>query len=205
MKKYLILLAALTTLSTHVMAKTDKVKATEVENKGAEGGFYIGAMLTTATIEFKASSKLYREGDPTVLTGVVGYEFNKYFAVEGRYGGSVSDGDVPEDSEGWWITYYPAKMKVDNVKGVYAKLSWPINEKITPYAIVGRTSGELSFTYPGYNNHVTEKEPESSTSYGAGVNLNVNKHLRLGVEYTKYFNIEELRASGLSFVASIKF
>ncbi|NMV23313.1 outer membrane beta-barrel protein, partial [Vibrio parahaemolyticus] len=69
-----------------------------------------------------------KEGSPFLLSAQVGYFFNDYIGLEGRYGTSVQ-----RDSG----------LAVDSVLSGFVKLNMPVSERVALYGLAGYSIVQL--------------------------------------------------------------
>lgn len=119
-----------------------------------------------------------------------GIQFNKFIDVEFRKGSGGTD-TAPQTA------MYAADMTIDDFHGFYLRGHLPINKVLSPYAIVGKTTGHVTIIFADNYNHDL---PESSdTSTGFGLDINITKSFTLNIEKMKYIDIEGAKISATSF------
>jgi len=154
MKKSLMLAACL--LSTSAMA---------AEN-------YAGVQYAMVT---------YSESDipdfnPSALVARVGHNFNKNFAVEGRFGIGIAD-----DSN--TISGIPVSVEVDQFISVLAKGSLPLGAGANVYGLIGYTDGKITANAFGFSSSASE----SDTSFGLGIEFGKGDTTG-SIEYVNYID-----------------
>jgi opacity protein-like surface antigen len=200
LKKIILSGVALIAMSTFATAETyDAVgpnsykesiftgKTSNVSNEGV----YAGIAWGFASIEADASrgtESANAEIDHDTAMYQIGYNFNSYIAIEGRYwdsmgegdvSGSYSDsanpgnnfsvsGDVPTDFSAW---------------GLYIKPMYPVTEAFTVYGLVGLVNVELEFD--GLS------EDDSSVQWGLGASYTFNNNVSMFLDYTKLYDEDE--------------
>ena len=166
MKNTLIILAFF--ISTSVIAET----------KGKE---YFG-------MQFGVS--LYTEDglpdyNPTFGAIRAGYNVNKNFALEARYGeGNRNDTDT--------VGGFPFSVDIYNFRGVYGLVSFSLTRGIEPYVLAGFTSSKINIGNLG----IVKRD---GISYGAGFNfMGYGKDLAWNIEYVSYINETDILSSQVS-------
>ena len=107
---------------------------------------------------------LDRTGEVSLL---VGYDFNRYIAIEGRYIFSFTHEDILERSS--W--------------GVYVKPQYPVYEDIKVYALLGYGGIEAN-GIDGSNIDVDE----TGFQWGIGTSYNMTENISIFVDYLKVAN-----------------
>ncbi len=143
-------------------------------NSAAEGG-YFGGQVTKTTIDTAVSGLVSVELEPNNIIFMAGADFNKYFALEGRFGFSLGDDSINGVS-----------LEVSRLIGAYAKFS--VGNKVSPYVIAGFTDLEL-------DSNVASSDSDNDTSYGFGVDISLSEQASLNLEYMNYY---EDSAAGVS-------
>lgn len=141
-------------------------------------GFYVGGQLSTTKLKENASS--YSDSTNfTVLSGLVGFQFNPYFAVEGRYGQGISDQSASEDGD-------IVTTKVSRQTAILAKGIVPINDVFSMYGVAGL--GAVKFTRQESINNVSLSYSETLDGFTAGVGaaFNLSPQLALTLEYLQF-------------------
>jgi len=176
MKKYLTLASSLL-LSFGALADNSSI--------------YVGANFTKTDITVSGPFDADKKGKPTLISALSGYNFNEFFAIEGRIGKTLSSGDVSKTD-----FFYAAEMDVDTFYGLYGKLSLNISDSLKLFAVVGHTKGEFSLTFS--NGDKVEFEKESDFSHGFGLNYTISEGSSINVEYMQYFDKENIDVNGIS-------
>jgi opacity protein-like surface antigen len=96
----------------------------------------------------------------------LGYDFNKYFGIEGRVGYGVNDAD--HDSGG--------TTEVKENYGIYLKPMLPLGEKAHLFGLLGyaKAKVESSFSHNSKDGALAGTVDESSPSFGLGLNYAIN-------------------------------
>jgi opacity protein-like surface antigen len=136
----------------------------------AEKNFYVGLGLSALSTRegsldfFSEESGQDRTGN---LTFLVGYEFNPYIAVEGRYSTYITQEDFL-NSDTW---------------GIYAKPQYPVTEDFKVYALVGFGG----MTVEGVNGEDIDVD-DTGFQWGLGASYGVTKEIAVFVDYTSLAN-----------------
>ena len=137
-------------------------------------GFYIGLGVG----KFRLKDSFTKERlTSTTATVIIGYDFNQYLALEGRYTRSLHN-----------LHYSNRKATSLNSKlsstfsniAIYGKIGYSI-DKFKPYLLIGY--GENKITNLAYS---TRKE--LSFQYGVGFSYRFNKHWELFADYIRSYN-----------------
>jgi len=116
----------------------------------------------------------------TAISATAGYNFNEYFAIEGRY--SVSLGDLDVET---WNTERDESWDMSNI-GLYLKPKYSI-DSFTVYGLLGY--GQLTLDN-GTSYSV------DSFQYGAGINMMATDNIDIYVDYRRLYDDEDF--DGLS-------
>lgn len=197
MKKIILSGVALIAMSTFATAETydavgaNSYKGSIITGNTSNEGVYAGIAWGFASIEADASSgteKANIEIDHDTAMYQIGYNFNSYIAIEGRYWDSIGDGDasvrysdssnpgnnfsvsgdVPTDFSAW---------------GLYIKPMYPVTEGFTVYGLVGLVDVELEFD--GLS------DDDSSVQWGLGASYTFNNNVSMFLDYTKLYDEDE--------------
>lgn len=136
-------------------------------------GFYIG--LGAGNFKLK-NSYSQEKLSSTTFTVIIGYDFNQYLSLEGRYTRSLHSLD------------YTSKLTTLNKKSnstfsnlaIYGKIGYPL-DKFKPYLLIGY--GENRIT-----NLSNSTRKEFSLQYGVGFSYNFNKNWEIFVDYIRGYN-----------------
>jgi len=118
--------------------------------------------------------------NPDGLALVIGGKLNENFRLEGRFGRSISDDNVPG-----------AALKIDDYVGFYVKGGMSFADIVFPYIALGYT--KVDFEYWG----APIAETESDLSYGVGADLDLGK-FKLGLEWMMLQDKKDYELQGLS-------
>ena len=165
MKKFTLSVIAALAMSTFAVAGGDiapvepEVNVPEVV--ATPGSFYVGAGYSY----FDAS---YDSTDVTAhgMLGLLGYQFNDYFAVEGRYTGTLSDLDVDGMGD---------LDKLITNKALYLKAIYPMGS-VGIYGLIG------------YGETVANNTSDSGFQYGVGGSYSFTENMGLFVDWTRLYD-----------------
>ena len=134
----------------------------------------------------------------------VGYQFNPYFALEGRVGFGIGDDTQPGIiiATGQAVQVF---AEVDNYRGVFMRFSLPADESVYPYFQMGHGKSKLDFAVVGGGSIVTASGDESDTAYGIGVNMVFVDNIAVNIEYMNYYDDSGIELSGVSFGLQFQF
>ena len=101
-----------------------------------------------------------------VAVAKLGYDFNKYFGIEGRAGYGLNDAD--HDAGG--------TTKVKENYGIYLKPMLPLGEKAHLFGLLGYAKAKVESKWKASSNNGALKGTvdESSPSFGLGLNYAIN-------------------------------
>ena len=181
MKKITLSIMAVMAISSYGFAGGDIVPAPVIMDEVDNSSFYIGAGLVYNRTYCDNSSwfdKETRGQDQTAGLGlVIGYNFNQYIAVEGRYTTSFFDEDYAETS-----TY-----------SLFVKPQYPATEEFKIYALLGfggvnvdatsDTTGDFRAANPGVN-----LVDETGFQWGLGASYAVTEEVEIFLDYTSLLN-----------------
>ena len=138
---------------------------------------------------------------PKLVAGLLGWSFNEYLSLEGRFGTGVGSATeqvvVTEITNG--TTTIPVDVDIKHYYGGFLRGTLPIGERFGLYALAGYGSGKVEVS----STALSISDSESSGAYGAGMELSFgDQHAhQLGVEWAKYFE----DAEALSVIYRFKF
>jgi OOP family OmpA-OmpF porin len=191
----------------------------------AQPKFYVGASIGEARVNAgdlgdyinESASELRALGVQNVSSKVdesdtafkifAGYQFNKWFALEGGYAnfGEFDVGLSASDSRGPISASANASAKV-SAWFIDAVGHLPANDSFSVFGKAGlaytrtETKGSESLTAPGqsFSGNFSEKENEVVPKVGVGVQWNATANLSFRAEYEVYFNVGEEETTGES-------
>jgi len=196
MKKFNLSLVAVLAMSTFAVAGGDIAPVEEpvvvVPEVVSEGNFYLGLAYGWMSAE---STDSYRnlagaQIDETLLDEdfseimlQVGYNFNEYIAVEGRYWFGLETGiDLIDDTANSVLSL---DQSVDSW-GIYVKPQYPVTEAFNIYALLGYASSEYEVS-----NSSVAVNPETDLdgfSWGIGAAYNFSESVSVFVDYVSLYD-----------------
>ncbi len=175
MKNFTLSLATVVAMSTFAIAGGDiapvepQITVPEVI-ESTPSNFYVGLGYSYFTGDV--------EGDDLEAHGMLalaGYKINEYFAIEGRYTGTLSDLTVDD------VDY----DKLMTNKALYLKPMYPV-EDFTVYGLLG------------YGQTVANNTSDEGFQYGAGASFNAMENVDLFVDYTRLYDDSGLNAGDIT-------
>ncbi|AUM11845.1 porin family protein [Ketobacter alkanivorans] len=148
----------------------------------AEGDTYIGAQYTMFTVSTSGADDLEPDGMALVLGG----KLSDNFMIEGRFGRSLSDDNIPG-----------VALKVDEQIGFYVKGGMEFADMVFPYVALGYT--KVDFETRG-----AIDQTESDLSYGVGADLHFG-NLQVGIEWMMLQDKTDYELEGLSLTGAWRF
>ncbi|GGA98801.1 outer membrane beta-barrel protein [Agarivorans gilvus] len=142
----------------------------------------ISALYTNAEYSHSSTSDSV-QGHPIILQGQVGFFFNDYVAVEGRYGTSIkrSGGLIAED-----------------LFSAFVKGNLPITNQVALYALTGYSSAKLDQQQAGSSS-------EGGISFGLGAHYAFGKQTAVTIEYVNYFSDDTAKLGGFNLSYQYRF
>jgi OOP family OmpA-OmpF porin len=142
--------------------------ATYAAGEETASPFYVG-------IAYSYFDSSYGSTDVTGdgLSYLAGYDFNNYFAIEGRYTGSTGDLSIDGDDR---------SKSISNL-ALYAKATYPFNN----FAIYGLL---------GYGQTKANNESDGAPQYGAGLSYDFNQNFGLLLDWTRLYDDKGLNYAG---------
>jgi len=141
-----------------------------------DSGFYIGVGYSILNYNETYNDGVTADVDLQGITGIVGYQFNSYISLEGRYTSDVGGSD--EDwSDG--RTRTDIENEMSNL-ALYVKPSYQI-DSFKLYALLGY--GQMTYQYKA-----TEEQKDSGFQWGLGAGYNFTDNISIFVDYTKLYD-----------------
>jgi len=191
MKAFLILLIASTSIyagENTAIASSDVVA---VDN--CNSGLYLGLgyglvgfdLTKTANVSGKRSTATRDTKHHSALLQV-GYQFNRYFAVEGRYWAAKSvDFVISSTSKS-----NPNRTKTLSALSIYLKPILPLGDSLTAYGLLGYTAMRSNFIV-----HKNAGKPDNINklndrdfSWGAGLSYKINDRWSVFADYVRIYD-----------------
>ena len=169
MRKFNVSAAALFGIASFALAGGNVSKIVPVYEApvaaSEPSAFYMGL----AYAYLSGTEETVYDVDAHALTGLAGYSFNAYLAVEGRYTSTVSD--VTFDNA---LLSEERNHKITN-KALYLKPAYPLGP-VSVYALLG------------YGEVVARNTSDSGFQWGLGADYTVNDHFGIFVDYTRLYD-----------------
>ncbi len=179
MKKIVLSLGAIMAMSSAVVAGGSVMPVVVpivpiiVEEPTEDEGLYLGLAYTHLSHDADhLHQTTLSEMDFMALSLQVGYKFNPYIAVEGRYGmtfGDPSDDTVVDDAD---ITVW----------GIYVKPMYPIAPEFDIYALVGYAGTDAD------DKHHIVPVDEGAFSWGAGAEYSLTEEFSVFADYVLFYD-----------------
>jgi OOP family OmpA-OmpF porin len=152
-----------------VLASTSAFAASAAD----DSGFYAGAGVGQSFVDERG----YDDED-TAFSVFGGYQFNRYFALEGAY---TDFGKIEPEAAG-------SELEADTVS-LTAVGTVPITDKFSAYAKAGFSRWNLDTELPALTN--TADDSGTDPTYGLGVQYKINDAVSLRGEYNR-FEVEDI-------------
>lgn len=131
------------------------------------------------------------DADVFTLHGGLGYQFNQFFAAEGRIGFGIADDTVSANTT---AGVQEVDVELNNYIGVYGKAGVPVGSFAWPYVAFGYTRGELEVSSPAGS----FDDSDSDVSFGAGADFDLSAGSKLGLEYMRFYDEDGTTLDGFS-------
>jgi hypothetical protein len=143
----------------------------------AFANLYAGAAFTYAGAEYQHSEQTSSaDASPLMIQAQLGYFFNDYFAVEGRYGTSI------QRSGG---------LNVDSLASALLKGNVPVTDQLSMYGLLGYSSVTIDQQNVGSGTH-------GGASFGLGMHYALSSDTALTFEFLNNLNSDNARLNGLT-------
>lgn len=136
---------------------------------------YVGIDYQQATFDASQGGS----AKPTMVRLRGGTEINPYFGLEAHLGFGVGDDTITSSG----ITY---SAKVNSYYALYLRPQLSLGEHASLYALLGGVYIDRTFASSNPTLFPTIDEFMHNTSYGAGVDVNVYKGIRLNADFVSY-------------------
>ena len=149
-----------------------------------DSAFYLGLgySYTQGNDVWKYASTVIDDDDYTASAFMLqaGYQFNKYFAVEGRY--TLSVGDITESHNFSNKPDTDIDMDISNI-GIYLKPMYPIGD-FTVYGLLGY--GQVEMEGVGWS------WDDTSFQWGLGASYAINDNFAVFADYTLLYDDDSI-------------
>jgi opacity protein-like surface antigen len=124
--------------------------------------------------------------EPGLLRGIVGWNVHPYLAVEGLLATGVKDDNT-----------FGIKTKVSNAYGVYLKPKYDFGNGIQVFGRLGYVHTKIKSSFG--------TDSDGDVSYGVGASYSFNKQWYGSVDYTSYYDKDNVKASGVTLGVGYRF
>lgn len=171
MKKIVLSLVAIATACSVAFADTS-TDSNGYEDAPEDKGFYVGLAYSHLShdIDLEGSS-IKAELDFNGIMLDIGYKFNPYIALEGRYNVSISD-ELDDEADNADISVW----------SIYVKPMYPIAPEMDIYVLLGYSSIDAS------NASDQTSVDEGAFSWGAGALYDMTEDFAVFAEYTRFYD-----------------
>ncbi|MDY6828583.1 MAG: porin family protein [Pseudomonadota bacterium] len=144
--------------------------------------FYYGLQLGQASVEATGLDDSY-----SFTSGRAGFQFHPNLGVEARVG-------VGLDNEETMVGAVRGESEVDQIYSLYGVATYPANERLDLYALVGMTEAGVTVRAGG----VSMSEDESGLSYGVGAAVALTPNIDITAEYLNLLDEDAIEAQGVT-------
>lgn len=123
----------------------------------------------------------------TALDIGFGTQVNDHLAIGGKFLIGVADGSVSYQG-------FDIDVGLDWAYTLEVKPTLPLNDRVSLYAVLGFTSGEVTADSGGYE----VSDSDSGLTYGVGLYSKIDNDFALRFEYAKYLELETADISGFN-------
>ncbi len=191
MKNFTLLIVAVMAMSSFAIAGGSIAPVEEpavvVEPAPVDdSGFYMGLAYSYVTAEVDDTEK------GNAYTLLVGYNFNQYIAIEGRYGQTFGDMDVDDVSNTLGNCVGDCEREV-TYASLYVKPQYPVTESFSIYALLG------------YGEVTARETSDDGFQWGLGANYMITENAGIFIDYTSLYNddLDNVISSGNTFDSQI--
>lgn len=150
-------------------------------------GYGVGEYSAEGVPDFNPSGMVVRFG------GI----FNRYFAIEGRFGVGLE-----EDTQN--INGVDVSVELDTLMGAYGVGHIYFGKSSSVYGLIGISRVEGTVKAPSIPG-ATASDNENDLSYGIGVDVGITQSISLNIEYVSYVTKTDLDLSAIGLGAVIRF
>lgn len=133
---------------------------------------------------------------PSAVSGVFGYQFMPWLAVEGQVGIGASKGKIKLNGADTGVN-----GKVKSTAGVFLKPSVAVSDSIDLFGRVGWVHTELELSAGGVSN----TGRGSDIAYGVGANFNFSKTSYVQASWMNYYKKDGLKVDGFAVAYGMRF
>ncbi|KAA1151213.1 porin family protein [Pseudoalteromonas sp. FUC4] len=176
-------------------------------------GYYQGIGIGSTQIDVYESDSIQF----TTLYGRFGYQFSRYFALEGRIGFGLNDESTPlnglvytQNPQDGSLSSEPIKSEIDSSldlqTSIFVKANYPISSRADVFLFGGYGRNKLSYNEGDLRNLaesiididsqvntslITEQNyDEGGVTYGTGIDYRLSQRWQISAEY-QYFDTDE--------------
>ncbi|MFL3652751.1 MAG: porin family protein [Pseudoalteromonas sp.] len=176
-------------------------------------GYYQGVGIGSTQIDVYESDSIQF----TTLYGRFGYQFSRYFALEGRVGFGLNDESTPlngivytQNPQDGSLTSEPIQSQIDSSldlqTSIFVKANYPISSRADVFLFGGYGRNKLSYNEDDIRNLaesiidtdsdvntslITEQNyDEGGVTYGTGIDYRLSQRWQVSAEY-QYFDTDD--------------
>ncbi|EJF7264693.1 outer membrane beta-barrel protein [Vibrio parahaemolyticus] len=143
----------------------------------ASADFYAGALVSYSNAELKSSlSESVNEGSPFLLSAQIGYFFNDYIGLEGRYGTSIQR---------------QSGLAIDGAASGFIKMNMPVSERIALYGLAGYSSVKVDLQN-------VDSDKAQGFSFGLGMHYALSNQNAIVFEFVDNVSEEPVRLNTIT-------
>ncbi|KTF17526.1 porin family protein [Pseudoalteromonas sp. H103] len=190
-------------------------------------GYYQGVGIGSTQIDVYESDSIQF----TTLYGRFGYQFSRYFALEGRVGFGLNDESTPlngivytQNPQDGSLTSEPVQSQIDSSldlqTSIFVKANYPISSRADVFLFGGYGRNKLSYNEGDLRNLaesiidtdsdvntslITEQNyDEGGVTYGTGIDYRLSQRWQISAEY-QYFDTDDGDIYALSLSVNYRF
>jgi len=139
---------------------------------------------------------------PSALRGIVGYQINSNFSVEGMLGKGMADGTATTTIQN---TAVALNLKLDSVYGVYGKVKTELAPGFEAFGRAGYSKANTTATVSALGMSTSNTGSTDGFSWGVGASYAVSPTVALSVDYVSYSSKDDGKVTGPTFGVVFKF
>lgn len=129
---------------------------------------------------------------PSAIRGIIGYDFHRYFAVEGMLAGGVTDDDTNTTAFGIPVN---VNAKLQQAYGIYLKPKYEWNQ-LEAFGRLGWARSKVRVTAASGGLSASDSGSDDDFSYGVGLNYRINPRMHVGLDYMVYYDKSDAKIDG---------
>jgi hypothetical protein len=153
----------------------------------------IGYAATTFKVEDAADQF---KAKPALLTGIVGYQIHPNVAVEGLLGLGAKSSEIK-----WNGAATGVNVKINNTMGVFVRPSVKVSDEVELFARLGYLRSKLTLS----DAFGSVSDTDNGVAYGLGGNVYLYKTSYLQLNWTSYYNKDDVKINGLGVAYGMRF